>query len=108
MRISVRSRAPWRPSLLEACRSFSISSGVKYSRRRREALVWRGGGRGEPGVPRDNVSWGLLLRRRSRTFPFTSVGAEFAAAGFLETFAMKSSITYPLKGEHGVCHEHLR
>src|ERR1017187_4621388 len=100
-RIKVRSRAPWRPSLLEDCRSFSISSGVKYSRRRREAFVWRGGGRGESGVPRDRRSNGFLLRRREGTFPFSSIGAEFAAADFFEAFAIAASITYPFKGENG-------
>ena len=38
----MRSRAPWRPSFDAACRTFSISSGVRYSRLRREELVWRG------------------------------------------------------------------
>jgi hypothetical protein len=47
--MSVRSRAPWRPSLLEACRSLSTSSGIRYSRLRLEALVWRAGGRESQG-----------------------------------------------------------
>src|ERR1017187_8899789 len=84
MRISVRSRAPWRPSLPEACRSLSTSSGVRYSRLRLEALDWRAGGRGEAGVDRARRSNGFLLRRREAIFPFTSIGEDFSAAeGFL-------------------------
>jgi hypothetical protein len=56
--------------LPEACRSLSISSGVRYSRLRLEALDWRGGGIGEPGVDRARRSNGFLLRRRELTFPF--------------------------------------
>src|ERR1017187_560750 len=74
-----------------------MSSGVKYSRRRREALVWRAGGREESGVPRDRRSNDFLLRRREGTFPFSSIGAEFAAAAFFEAFAIPGSVTPPLK-----------
>jgi len=45
----VRSRARWRPSLPEACRNLSTSSGVRYSCLRLEASEIRRGGRGEPG-----------------------------------------------------------
>ena len=36
-----------------------------------------------PGLPADRRSNGFLLRRRSRTFPFSSVGAGLAVADFL-------------------------
>jgi hypothetical protein len=71
----VRSRAPWRPTLLEACSSFSTSAGVRYSRvRRSRFLVRRGGIEGE-GAARDLDSGAFLLRPREVTFPFTGVGA---------------------------------
>src|ERR1039458_6763227 len=41
------------------------------------------------------------VRRRDGTFPFTSVGAESAAAGFFEAFAMESILTFPLKAIYG-------
>ena len=75
----MRSRAVPSPSLLEACRSFPISSGVRYSRRRREALVWRGGGGESEGASRSRLL-GLPMRRRDVTFPFSSIGADFSAA----------------------------
>src|SRR5271154_2997039 len=95
--MSVRSRAPWRPTLLEACRSFSTSAGVRHSRVRRSRLEVRRGGIEGGGVPRDLGSEAFLLRRRSRTFPFSSVGEDFAAAGFLEAFAMPPSLTLPFR-----------
>ena len=85
----------------EACRSFSTSSGVRYSRLRLAALVWRAGGRGEPGLPAERRSAGFLLRRREATFPFTSIGAVFPAAGFPEAFAMPGSLTLPFRVENG-------
>lgn len=54
-----------------------------------------------PGVPRARRSTGFLLRRRERTFPFTSIGADFAAAYFLETCAMAGSITLPFTVFYG-------
>jgi hypothetical protein len=52
-RIKQRSRAPWRPILLEACSSFSTSSGVRYSLERLDALDTRRGGIAEWGAARD-------------------------------------------------------
>ena len=99
--MSVRSRAPWRPTLLEACRSFSTSAGVRYSRvRRSRFLVRRGGVEGE-GAARDLGSEAFLLRRLERTFPFSSIGEDFAAAAFLEAFAMLSSVTLPFRVIYG-------
>ena len=99
--MSVRSRAPWRPTLLEACRSFSTSAGVRYSRVRRSRLdCLRGGIEGE-GAARDLGSDAFLLRRPGRTFPFTGVGARFAAAGFLRALAMEANITLPLTALYG-------
>ena len=81
--MSVRSRAPWRPTLLEACSSFSTSAGVKYSRVRRSRLdCLRGGMEGE-GTARDLDSGAFLLRSFDRTFPFWSVDADRSAADFL-------------------------
>src|SRR5580658_2899484 len=95
--MSVRSRAPWRPTLLEACSSFSTSAGVRYSRvRRSRFLVRRGGIEGE-GVARDLGAKAFLLRPIERTFPFSSVGEDFAAADFLEAFAMPQSVTLPFR-----------
>jgi hypothetical protein len=86
--MSVRSRAPWRPTWLEACRSFSTSAGVKYSRVRRSRLdCLRGGIEGE-GAARDLGCNAFLLRPLERTFPFWSVGADRRAAAFLEALAI--------------------
>src|SRR5208282_1189619 len=99
--MSVRSRAPWRPTLLEACNSFSTSAGVKYSRvRRSRFLVRRGGIEGE-GVWSDLGPEAFLLRRLERTFPFSSIGARFAAAAFLDAFAMAGSVTPPIWALYG-------
>src|SRR5277367_5642907 len=99
--MSVRSRAPWRPTLLEACRSFSTSAGVKYSRVRRSRLdCLRGGIEGE-GAARDLGSNAFLLRPLWVTFPFTGVGVRFAAAGFLRALAMEANITPPLTAIYG-------
>src|SRR6266404_7371973 len=99
--MSVRSRAPWRPTWLEACSSFSTSAGVKYSRVRRSRLdCLRGGIEGE-GAARDLGSGAFLLRRPGRTFPFSSVGADFAAAVFFEAFAMPQSVTPPFRDIYG-------
>lgn len=68
----VRSRAPCRPTLPEACRSFSTSSGVRYSLERLEALERRRGGGGESGVPRD-LSCNAFLLRRCRFQHFLSI-----------------------------------
>src|SRR5579859_8207372 len=99
--MSVRSRAPWRPTLLEACRSFSTSAGVRYSRVRRSRLdCLRGGIEGE-GAARDLGAEAFLLRRPERTFPFWSVGEDFAAAAFLEAFAIPQSVTPPFRDLYG-------
>src|SRR5580700_2549477 len=99
--MSVRSRAPCRPTLREACSSFSTSAGVKYSRvRRSRFLVRRGGIEGE-GAWSDRGSEAFLLRRLERTFPFSSIGARFAAADFLDAFAIEANITPPLSALYG-------
>jgi hypothetical protein len=99
--MSVRSRAPWRPTLAEACRSFSTSAGVRYSRVRRSRFLVRRGGIEEEGAARDLGSEAFLLRRPERTFPFWSIGVDFAAAVFLEGFAMEANITPPLWVQNG-------
>src|SRR5450631_230354 len=94
--MSVRSRAPWRPTWLEACSSFSTSAGVKYSRVRRSRLdCLRGGIEGE-GAARDLGCNAFLLRPLERTFPFTGVGVRFAAAGFSRALGIKANITPPI------------
>jgi hypothetical protein len=99
--MSVRSRAPWRPTLLEACRSFSTSAGVRYSRVRRSRLEVRRGGIEGEGAARDLGSNAFLLRTPELTFPFSSVGEDFAAAAFLEAFAMAQSVTFPIRAIYG-------
>jgi hypothetical protein len=99
--MSVRSRAPWRPTLADACSSFSTSAGVKYSRvRRSRFLVRRGGIEGE-GAARDLGSNAFLLRPLERTFPFWSIGQDFVATDFLEAFAMPRSLTFPFMDLYG-------
>ena len=66
---SVRSRAPWRPTLPEACGSFSTSAGVKYSRVGRSRLDCLRGEIAGEGVARDLGSNAFLLRPLERTFP---------------------------------------
>jgi hypothetical protein len=103
--MSVRSRAPWRPTLLEACSSFSTSAGVRYSRVRRSRLdCLRGGIEGE-GAARDRGSGAFLLRPLERTFPFWSIGAALAAAGFFGALAMKANHTPPLSATYGKVQE---
>jgi hypothetical protein len=41
------------------------------------------------------------LRPLERTFPFSSVGEDFAAADFLEAFAMPQSVTPPFRALYG-------
>ena len=103
--MSVRSRAPWRPTLLEACRSFSTSAGVRYSRVRRSRLEVRRGGREGEGVPRDLGATAFLLRPLEVTFPFTGVGTCFLAATvrreltrILGALAMRPDHNTPIKG----------
>src|SRR5271170_4188438 len=99
--MSVRSRAPWRPTLADACSSFSTSAGVRYSRVRRSRLdCLRGGVEGE-GVDRDLGSGAFLLRRLERTFPFWSIDAALTAADFLGALAMEANITPPLSVIYG-------
>jgi hypothetical protein len=63
----------------------------------------RGGIEGE-GAARDLGSEAFLLRRPERTFPFWSIGVDFAAAVFLEGFAMEANITPPLWAIYGNVH----
>jgi len=60
-----------------------------------------GRGRGEPQVAAERRSTGFLLRRREATFPFTSVGAAFTAAGFPEAFSMPGSLTLQFRVLYG-------
>src|ERR1700692_1325464 len=99
--MSVRSRAPWRPTLIEACSSFSTSAGVKYSRVRRSRFLVRRGGIEEEGDARDRVCNAFLLRRLKRTFPFWSIGAALTAADFFGALAMGANITPPLMAIYG-------
>src|SRR5271163_3241773 len=106
--MSVRSRAPWRPTLADACSNFSTSAGVKYSRVRRSRLdCLRGGIEGE-GAARDVGCNAFLLRPLERTFPFTGVGVRFAAAGFSRALAMEMNITPPLTALNGKVYGLLR
>ncbi|MGO9513757.1 MAG: hypothetical protein ACLP2F_08980, partial [Steroidobacteraceae bacterium] len=41
------------------------------------------------------------LRRRERTFPFSSVGARLGVADFLGALAMEATITPPLSAQNG-------
>jgi hypothetical protein len=97
----VRSRTPWRPTLPEACSSFSTSAGVRYSRVRRSRLNCLRGGIAGEGARGDLGAEGLLLRPREVTFPFTGIGADFAVADFLGTLAMRGHHTFPLRAEDG-------
>jgi hypothetical protein len=63
-------------------------------------LVRRGGIEGE-GAWSDRGSEAFLLRRLERTFPFSSIGARFAAADFLDAFAIEANITPPLSALYG-------
>lgn len=72
----------------------------QFYRRRLEALEsWRGG-TGERGVDRARRSNGFLLDRREASFPFSSVGADSAAAAFFEAFAMQASILTHVRGRN--------
>jgi hypothetical protein len=101
--MSVRSRAPWRPTLLEACSSFSTSAGVKYSRVRRSRLEVRRGGIEGEGAARDLGAEAFLLRPLEATFPLTGIGACFWAAivrrklaGILDARAMSIDHNTPI------------
>jgi hypothetical protein len=61
---------------------------------RRTRLDCLRGGRG--GAARDLGCNAFLLRPLERTFPFSSVGERFVAAGFLRALAMEANITPPL------------
>ena len=108
--MSVRSRAPCRPTLAEACRSLSISAGVRYSRvRRSRFLVRRGGIEGE-GAARDLGVEAFLLRPLEVTFPFWSIGACFLAlivrrelAGIFLALTMIPDHNTPIKGHLWEC-----
>lgn len=97
----MRSRGPWRPLLPAACRTFSTSSGVRYSLERRSTLSCRRGGRGELRVDRDLGAEVFVLRRRDLSFPFTSVGARLLVADFPEGLTMGGNITFPLRVIYG-------
>ena len=57
-------------------------------------------GEGESQGPlAERRSSGFLLRRREATFPFSSIGADSAAAAFPEAFAMTGSVTLPYKAQ---------
>lgn len=99
--MSVRSRAPWRPTLLEACSSFSTSAGVRYSRVRRSRLDCLRGGIAGEGAARDLGSSAFLLRPLERTFPFSSVGARLGATTFLGALTIGANITPPLSAQNG-------
>ena len=60
----------------------------------------RGGIEGE-GAARDLGSEAFLLRPFGRTFPFWSIGVDFAAAVFLEALGMEANITPPLSVLYG-------
>jgi len=53
------------------------------------------------GAARDLGCNAFLLRPLKRTFPFWSVGEDFAAAAFLEAFAMPQSVTLPFRDLYG-------
>jgi hypothetical protein len=95
----VRSRGPCRPSRPAACRTFSTSSGVRYSLERRSAFSCRRGGRAEPRVDRDLGAEDLVVRWRDGTFPFSSIGERLDATifpgEFLEDFAIRAFYTFP-------------
>jgi len=61
---------------------------VRYSRVRRSRLEVRRGGRGGEGAARDLGSGVFLARRFGATFPFWGIGADLAASGFFEDFAI--------------------
>ncbi len=99
--MSVRSRAPWRPTLPEACRSFSTSAGVRYSRERRSRLEVRRGGVREEGAAADRGLEDPTVRRRSRTFPFWGIGTRLAATDFFEALAIAGHHTFPIRVIYG-------
>ena len=108
--MSVRSRAPWRPTLLEACSSFSTSAGVKYSRVRRSRLEVRRGGIEGEGAARDLGVEAFLLRPLEATFPFTGIGACFLApivlrelTGIFLALTMRLDHNTPIKGHLWEC-----
>lgn len=43
------------------------------------------------------------MRRRSRTFPFWSIGAGVAATDFFEALAIGAHRTFPLRAIYGKC-----
>lgn len=92
----MRSRPPCRPTLAAACRSFSTSSGIRYSRERREAFEVRRGGIAGEGAARDLGCNAFLFRPREGTFPFWSIGVSFGAADFFEALAIPGHHTFPL------------
>ena len=99
--MSVRLRAPWRPTLADACSSFSTSAGAKYSPVRRSKLEVRQGGVEEEWVTPDLGAEGPLLSPLERTFQFWSIGAVLAAADFFRSLAMEVNITPPLLDLYG-------
>ena len=64
---------------------------------------------GGEGAARDLGCNAFLLRPPERTFPFSSVGEDFATADFLESFAMPLSLTLPFMDLYGnVCKARTR
>src|ERR1022692_3544075 len=94
--MSVRSRAPWRPTLAEACSSFSTSAGVKYSRVRRSRLDCLRGGIAGEGAARDRRPEVFVLRPLEVTFPFSSIGDFFAGDFFLRNLAIPRILAPPI------------
>jgi hypothetical protein len=87
--------------LLEACRSFSTSAGVRYSRVRRSRLdCLRGGIEGE-GAARYLGSGAFLLRPLEGTFPFRSFGPGKGRGTFLGGKGMPRTITFPITAQNG-------
>ncbi len=108
--MSVRSRAPWRPTLAEACSSFSTSAGVKYARVRRSRFEVRRGGVDGEGAARDLGAEAFLLRPLEATFPFWGIGACFWAArvrreltGIFGLLAMAAEHNIPINGSFREC-----
>ncbi len=64
---------------------------------RRSRLEVRRGGIREEGAARDVGSEAFTVRRRDRTFPFWSIGAALAAAGFFGALAIAGHYTFPIR-----------
>jgi hypothetical protein len=80
--------------------SFTSPQTRQFHRRHVEALESRRRGRGESGVDRARRTNDFLLHRREATFPFSSTGADSAAAAFFEAFAVQASTLTHLRGRN--------